>query len=486
MKKIKAKYAFGGEVRTDGPNPEGVDPYALATGVLASAAPKDVDGTNGFKYATMGASLAAINPVVGAVGAAVGLGADLIAGGRAKKDAASEQSLLNKANFQKLHGESGLLNPYAQPGGFKQTFGMKHGGSVAAGHVIPAERARQAVDDAARAGVNITGPVAQGEQEGGVIPGAGHPRADDKVFQPAGADPIKVSSGEVYVNDDIFQRMAKALGMGVAEYQRRMYPRAENSTGMADGGQIPPTNRPLTDNDRKLLERRLALMRDDFSPGAMQFKEQANAALAAQPATATTAQAKPLLPGLGGPGYVPPVRTNTVAPVASTTPSLTRPATAQKSSVSQPSTSSSLSNKEVGDLLLKGAGVGDEPLLLPSSGSSPEQVSSLSLEATDSVGPRADNADPDADPVSPLGADLRAVPGSRASTGLSDILANSAAKAVASGPSAASPYSYNPAATTQAIANANPGLQSSPGSGAGSKAGTDLNTLNTANERPNW
>ena len=105
------------------------------------------------------------------------------------------------------------------------------------GHVIPAENAGEAIADADKVGVNLRRPVrAIGENHGGIVPGDGHPKADDRQMVAAGR-PIRVSSGEVYVSDNVFREMARGQGKTPFEYGKEMYPDTEHSTtGYAAGG----------------------------------------------------------------------------------------------------------------------------------------------------------------------------------------------------------------------------------------------------------
>lgn len=233
------KYAYGGQVN-DMSGGAGAGPYAALATTALSAIPGG-KATNDLKYTKMGASLAAINPIAGAVGTGVGLGADLIMGGKAKRDQKDLENQMAKNQFESLYGANGTLNPYATSTGYEQTASYAYGGKAPVGHVIPVEKAREAVDDASKLGVDLSQNV---------IPGKGHPKADDRTIAPGG-QPINVSSGEVYVDNNLFSSMAKAVGMGVAEYQQRMYPNGHGQ-GYADGGQIPPVFDP---NDPRILAR---------------------------------------------------------------------------------------------------------------------------------------------------------------------------------------------------------------------------------------
>jgi hypothetical protein len=119
--------------------------------------------------------------------------------------------------------------------------GLANGGQ-SSGHVIPAENVGMAIQDAVRAGrTDVIRPAAQSETVGGVVPGAGDPKADDKIMNPGGGDPIRISSGEMYVNDDVFSQMAAARGFDPVTYGQMMYPNGitDPVTGMKCGGMTP-------------------------------------------------------------------------------------------------------------------------------------------------------------------------------------------------------------------------------------------------------
>lgn len=189
---------------------------------------------NNLQYTKMGASLFQVNPIAGALGTVIGAGADSVIG---KQNAENDLKATKRGNeaFFQLNNQS----PYVG-GGFNQGMPQyKYGGGMLAGHVIPAENAGRAVRDAARVGVDIDKPVKMwGEAGGGIIPGDGGPKADDKTFQPHGGPPSKVSSGEAFVNDELFQRMATGMGMGIAAYQKHMYPKGTGAFHYAQGGPV--------------------------------------------------------------------------------------------------------------------------------------------------------------------------------------------------------------------------------------------------------
>jgi len=119
--------------------------------------------------------------------------------------------------------------------------GLAEGGDVG-GHVIPAENVGMAIQDAARAGrSDVIKPASQNELIGGVVPGAGHPKADDKLMKPGGGEPIRISSGEMFVNDEVFGQMASARGLDPVTYGQMMYPNGitDPVTGMKHGGCMP-------------------------------------------------------------------------------------------------------------------------------------------------------------------------------------------------------------------------------------------------------
>lgn len=138
------------------------------------------------------------------------------------------------------------------------TSNFANGGSVpAAGHVIPAENAAKVIGDGKKAGVDLSKPMQQvGEQVGGTVPGTGGPKADDKQIKPAGSGAINVSSGEVFVSDDLMQRLAKIAGLSTTDYGQSMYPKAEGGKNMAMGGPVegdPPKQPPIGNINTKMM-----------------------------------------------------------------------------------------------------------------------------------------------------------------------------------------------------------------------------------------
>lgn len=125
--------------------------------------------------------------------------------------------------------------------------GMKfaEGGSDSGGHVIPAENVGVAIQDAILAGrPDVIKPASQAEQVGGIIPGSGGPKEDDKTMYPNGGPPIKISSGEMFVNNDVFKQMAAAKGVDPLMYGNMMYPKSKfnpaTSTFVEGGPTDPP------------------------------------------------------------------------------------------------------------------------------------------------------------------------------------------------------------------------------------------------------
>lgn len=195
-----------------------------------------------FNYATMGSSLIPMNPLAGGIATGVGLGVDLLMN---RQNQMSQLQATRDYNKKMMEVQPSI---YEQPGGYKQVMpGLKKGGAVKsqkgiafrnrkpAGHIIPADKVPEAQADAREAGVNLKR-----------IPGQGSPTADDRMLQLPGAEPVRVSSGEALVSDDEFGDMARMAGMDRVSYQMKMYPNSPHmgSSGMADGGQIPPTNPP--------------------------------------------------------------------------------------------------------------------------------------------------------------------------------------------------------------------------------------------------
>lgn len=120
---------------------------------------------------------------------------------------------------------------------------MANGGESDAGHVIPVEKVEEARLHAKRAGIAklVDRPAfMSGEEQGGIIPGDGAPKADDKFFRPAGGESIKISSGEMYVSAENFAKMALAAGMDQDEYAQHMYPNSQHTQERAfdEGGPV--------------------------------------------------------------------------------------------------------------------------------------------------------------------------------------------------------------------------------------------------------
>lgn len=205
----------------------------VGLGIAGDAGGEDV---NDFKYAQMGAGLAMVNPLLGGVAAGAGLGADLLMAGKARKDKAGAVKQENKIAW------AGVPDPYAGanlPAGERSgsLMAMARGGAVPTGHVIPVENAKKVIKDAREVGVDLDRPAVAGQA--GKIPGNGSPTADDKIFHPEGASPIRVSSGELYVPHGLFAKVAGSQGKSTKEYGRENYPRAgEGRGGYVRGGEV--------------------------------------------------------------------------------------------------------------------------------------------------------------------------------------------------------------------------------------------------------
>jgi len=203
---------------------------------------------NNFQFTQMGlnAGLSTGNPYVAAIGTVGGFFGDLSLGRKRKLEA--DRNLMNSISQDAYNAQvAANPNPYTQDGGYEQTMSFSRGGTVKrfygdggpVGHVIPAERAGKAVADAAKAGIDLQKPASKTGHQEGVIPGDGHPKADDRLMTPGGR-PIQVSSGEVYVDDDTMRRMAEAVGIGIGSYAKLMYPDTKHGDGFADGGEVDP------------------------------------------------------------------------------------------------------------------------------------------------------------------------------------------------------------------------------------------------------
>lgn len=118
------------------------------------------------------------------------------------------------------------------------------GGSDSGGHVIPAENVGVAIQDAILAGrPDVIKPASQTEQVGGIIPGSGGPKEDDKTMYPNGGPPIKISSGEMFVNNDVFKQMAATKGVDPLMYGNMMYPKSKfnpATSAFVEGGPTDP------------------------------------------------------------------------------------------------------------------------------------------------------------------------------------------------------------------------------------------------------
>ena len=163
----------------------------------------------------------------------------IVGGNWLGEDGAIDRFRLTGERFKQTADPSSYSRFYdmVDPLGLMKDSGAYAQGGKAAGHVIPAENVGVAIQDAIRAGrSDVVRPAFQSEMTGGVIPGNGHPRADDKVMNPGGGDPIRISSGEMYVNDDVFAQMAASKGVDPETYGRMMYPNTEYGSSFANGG----------------------------------------------------------------------------------------------------------------------------------------------------------------------------------------------------------------------------------------------------------
>ena len=214
---------------------------------------------NNFQFTQMGlnAGLATKNPYVAAIGTVGGFFGDLSLGRKRKLEA--DRNLMNSISQDAYNAQvAANPNPYTQDGGYEQAMSFSRGGTVKrfygdggpVGHVIPAERAGKAVADAAKAGIDLQKPASKTGHREGVISGDGHPKADDKLMMPGGQS-IRVSSGEVYVDDDTMRRMAEAVGVGIGSYAKMMYPDTQHGDRFANGG--PVSGNPPTTLERERL-----------------------------------------------------------------------------------------------------------------------------------------------------------------------------------------------------------------------------------------
>lgn len=229
----------------------------------SSAASAGPNTMNNFQFTQMGlnAGLATKNPYVAAIGTVGGFFGDLSLGRKRKLEA--DRNLMNSISQDAYNAQvAANPNPYTQDGGYQQAMSFSRGGTVRrfykdggpVGHVIPAERAGQAVVDAAKAGIDLQKPASRTGNQEGIIPGAGHPKADDRIMTPDG-QPIRVSSGEVYVNRETMEDMARAVGMGIGAYARMMHPDTKHGDGFADGGPVDPPKRIIQPPPENPVER---------------------------------------------------------------------------------------------------------------------------------------------------------------------------------------------------------------------------------------
>lgn len=243
--KMRPRYAAGAAV------PLASTIAGAAIGGSAKVAGQGNQSVNQFQGTQMGASLFAVNPIAGAVGTVVGLGYDLIAG---RKKAEQEQAANQQIAEQQWQANN--VDPYEAEGGYMQgipTFrkggkvkmrvkpkakmrAYQDGGAVdadfeevadegVAGHVVPAVRTPRAVADASRVGVNMDRSMGTGDAFG-VVDGRGEGTEDDVAMAPGRGGDSLLSSREAYAEDDLMAKMARGVGMGIAEYQRAMYPSA--------------------------------------------------------------------------------------------------------------------------------------------------------------------------------------------------------------------------------------------------------------------
>lgn len=202
------------------------------------------------QYMKLGSQAMAFGPLAGGIGMAAGLGADLLMNQQAQQDQLATmkkdsldptytqanpyagqgygQNLSGKSAFQpSLVAFSGLRMggavPYADNG--KKHRQYSDGGPV--GHVIPANKVGKAMGDAQRIGLDLGANA---------VPGTGGPTADDVPMKQPGAQPAAVSSGEMYVHDDIFEMLARGAGMSSEGYAGKMYPNSTGGKKLALGG----------------------------------------------------------------------------------------------------------------------------------------------------------------------------------------------------------------------------------------------------------
>ena len=265
-------------------------------------------------YAQLGASLGMINPLAGLAGGIVGMGADMILAGQQKKDQLAQQAKVNEAQFNAApspYSGDGFNQLPAGQGSFQPSIagysGLRMGGALArfdggmpfktypqsgpTGHVIPGENTGRAIEDARRMGLDITK---------GTVAGDGHPKNDDKSIPGA-----NVSSGEIYVDDFDFDKMARGAGMTSQGYANRMYPN-QQPVGRAMGGPTDPlagisraSGNSIVTNTRKRtmfddqLESLQRSMKNGFMPD---YQAQAKESMAAEGAGAAPLDMASMLP----------------------------------------------------------------------------------------------------------------------------------------------------------------------------------------------
>lgn len=110
------------------------------------------------------------------------------------------------------------------------------GGAVPAGHVVPVDGTSRALVAGAQAGYNLGGSI---------IPGGDHGRADDKLMTPNGGSQVAISSGEMYVPNNVFQGMSSQMNVPLNALIQQLYPDGQNAASAQTGMSVPQAEDPM-------------------------------------------------------------------------------------------------------------------------------------------------------------------------------------------------------------------------------------------------
>lgn len=166
-----------------------------------------------------------------------------------------EQAVPNVYAGANLNPQDRMATPMNIP---MMAFGGSLGGPTA--HVIPAENRSKLVNMAMLAGMplgEVMKPAFPGQP--GLVPGNGHPKADDKITTlPGSPEPVAISSRETVVRNNWFRSLASRLGMSPENLGSILYPNAETGVaGMKTGGpnkadppdsKAKPVDKPVLNN----------------------------------------------------------------------------------------------------------------------------------------------------------------------------------------------------------------------------------------------